>query len=177
MHGYLAGLEMQAHWSPFSENGLGRIVQLINKTNQFNLTTPRVSEAEVRGWMADPCMKTWQVRLTDRFGDNGIVALMAARICAGECALTLLLMSCRVLGRRLEEELFNLLGAAAREAGAARITGVYRPTAKNGMVRDLLQRFGFEHTADNADGSTEWTLPASAFIPRQTEIAVKHNPL
>jgi FkbH-like protein len=173
MHGYLAGLEMQAHWGPFNENGLARIVQLINKTNQFNLTTPRVSEDEVRAWMADPCMKTWQVRLTDRFGDNGVVALMAARLRGEECALTMLLMSCRVLGRRLEEELLNLLGAAAREAGATCIAGAYRPTPKNGMVRDLLQSFGFRRVANNADGSTEWGLPTSAFIPRETEIAVK----
>jgi len=176
MHSYLAGLEMQAHWSAFDESGLARIVQLINKTNQFNLTTPRVSEAEVRGWMADPCMKTWQVRLTDRFGDNGVVALMAARICSGECVLTMLLMSCRVLGRRLEEELLNLLVATARDAEADRITGVYWPTPKNGMVRDLLQRFGFQHVLDNADGSVAWSLPVSVFVARETEIAVVSGP-
>jgi len=172
MHSYLAGLDMQAHWKPFDEKGLARIVQLINKTNQFNLTTPRVSEAEVRGWMADPCMKTWQIRLTDRFGDNGVVALMAARVCGSEFVLTMLLMSCRVLGRRLEEELLNLLGVAAREAGAKQITGLYRPTAKNGMVRDLLLRFDFKHVADSADGSATWSLPVSGWIPRDTEIAV-----
>jgi FkbH-like protein len=172
MHSYLAGLEMMAHAGPFDESGLARIVQLINKTNQFNLTTPRVSEAEVRGWMADPCMKTWQVRLTDRFGDNGVVALMAARMCGGECALTMLLMSCRVLGRRLEEVLLNLLVAAAREAEVERITGIYRPTAKNGMVRDLLQRFGFDRAGDCADGSVAWSLPTAAFVSRETEIQV-----
>jgi FkbH-like protein len=176
MHSYLAGLQMQAHWSPFGENTLPRIVQLINKTNQFNLTTPRVSEAEVRGWMADPCMKTWQVRLTDRFGDNGVVALMAARVCGNECAITLLLMSCRVLGRRLEEELLNLLGIAARSAGAERITGVYRPTPKNGLIRDLLQRFGFEHAGDRDDGSVTWTLSSTSFVPRETEIEVVFTP-
>ena len=166
MHSYLAGLEMKAYWRPFSENGLARVVQLINKTNQFNLTTPRVSEVEVRGWMADPCMKTWQVRLTDRFGDNGVVALMAARVCGEECALTMLLMSCRVLGRRLEEVLLNLLGEAAREAGAQRITGVYKATAKNGMVADLLERWRFEA---NSEG---WSLRVADFVARETEIEV-----
>jgi FkbH-like protein len=175
LHRYLASLKMRACWSSFTESGLTRIVQLINKTNQFNLTTPRVSEAEVRGWMTDPCMKTWQVGLADRFGDNGVVALMTARVCREGCALTMLLMSCRVLGRRLEEELLNLLVAAAREAGVECITGVYRPTAKNGMTRDLLQSFGFEHTKDRDDGSVLWTLPASGFIPRQTEIVVEHQ--
>lgn len=172
MHSYLTALEMQAHWSPFNEKSLARIVQLINKTNQFNLTTLRVSEAEVCAWMADPCMKTWQVRLSDRFGDNGVVALMAARVLGVECAVTMLLMSCRVLGRRLEEELFNLLGSAAAAAGVKRITGVYRPTAKNGMVRELLPRFGFKHVTDNADGSVTWTLPVSEFVYQETEIAV-----
>ena len=176
LHTYLAGLDMQAHWSPFRPDSLARVVQLINKTNQFNLTTPRVSESDVRGWMADPCMRTWQVRLTDRFGDNGIVALMAARVCASasdgasECALTMLLMSCRVLGRRLEEELFNLLRTAAQDSGSSRITATFRPTAKNSMVRDLPARFGFTPAPAASDGSILWTLETSAAQPHTTEI-------
>ena len=172
LHSYLAGLEMQAQVAPFTEASLPRITQLINKTNQFNLTTPRVSESQVQGWMSDPCMRTWQVRLTDRFGDNGTVALMCARVCGEECDLTMLLMSCRVLGRKLEDELFNCLGAAARAAGARRITGCFRPTAKNGMVRGLLGRLGFSEQAANADGSIPWLLHMVDFMPLPTEITV-----
>ncbi len=172
LHTYLAGLGMQAHVSPFTEQALGRITQLINKTNQFNLTTPRVSEAQVRAWMADPCLRTWQVRLTDRFGDNGTVALMSARVCGDLCELNMLLMSCRVLGRKLEDELFNCLGAAAREAGASRLTGCFRPTAKNGMVRGLLGRLGFSEQPANADGSIPWLLQTADFTPLPTEITV-----
>jgi FkbH-like protein len=116
--------------------------------------------------MADTCMRTWQVRLVDRFGDNGVVALMAVRVCGEEWALTMLLMSCRVLGRRLEEVLLNLLGAAAVEAGAKRITGVYKATAKNGMVAELLGRWGF-----GAEGEG-WSLSVADFVARETEIEV-----
>ncbi len=173
VHGYLASLKMLASAQPFDESGLKRVVQLINKTNQFNLTTPRVSDDEVRGWMADACMRTWQIRLCDRFGDNGVVALMAARVCGDECALTLLLMSCRVLGRRLEDELFNLLGEAAQKAGVQRITAIYRPTPKNGMMRDLLGRFGFSAGDTAADGSIPWTMSVASFLPRSTEITMR----
>ena len=99
-----------------------------------------------------------------------MVALMAARICGEDCRLQLLLMSCRVLGRRLEEEMFNLLGTAARDAGAEWIIGVYRPTAKNGMTRSLLGSWGFTPGGEDADGSVTWTMSTSEFVPRSTEI-------
>jgi FkbH-like protein len=183
LHGYLAGLQMRAVWRPFTEDGLARIVQLTNKTNQFNLTTQRVNEAEVRAWMADPAMATMEVRLEDRFGDNGVVSLVVGRMenAEMECAaskdmkIVLWLMSCRVLGRRLEEAVLNVVVEEGRRLGAARLVGVYRPTAKNAMVRELFGRLGFAQKDKDAEGGSRWALEVGGYAPRQTEIQVERG--
>jgi FkbH-like protein len=177
--GYLRGLEMELIVRPFDRIGLGRIVQLINKTNQFNLTTRRYTEAEVSRMMADPAVLTYQLRLLDRFGDNGVIALLIGRLQGPtlEQGATLKmdtwLMSCRVLGRGVEEACLNLLAAGARAGGAQRIVGEYRPTAKNGMVRELYSRLGFTLVSNDADGSTRWSLDLGGWTPRPVIMRVR----
>jgi FkbH-like protein len=174
---YLKSLNMEMTWKPFDDLGMQRIVQLINKTNQFNLTTERYGEAQVRSLMNDRKVLTWQVRLKDSFGDNGIIALLIGKLNA-ECGFEIdtWLMSCRVLGRQVEEACLNLILEGARQLGANRIIGKYRPTAKNGMVRDLYPRLGFTQLgradADSVAESTEWVLEVNGFTPRSCEIAV-----
>jgi len=183
LHGYLAGLRMRAVWRPFEEAGLARIVQLTNKTNQFNLTTRRVCEADVRAWMADPAVATMEVRLEDRFGDNGVVSLVVGRVANGEMErvanleIELWLMSCRVLGRRLEEAVLDVVVDEARRMRAKRVVGVYRPTAKNAMVRELFGRLGFERAEEDAKGDSRWVLDVSGYAPRKTEILVERGVL
>ena len=168
MEGYLRGLAMELIVRPFDSVGLARIVQLINKTNQFNLTTQRYTEADVRAMMSDPGVAAYQFRLTDRFGDNGIIAILIGRM-NSENALVMdtWLMSCRVLGRQVEEACLNVMVDAARSLGAARVVGVYRPTAKNEMVRTLYERLGFtlkqpEGAAGDA-GEIQWTLELAGY--------------
>ncbi len=183
LHGYLAGLRMRAVWRPFAEDGLVRIVQLTNKTNQFNLTTQRVNETEVRAWMADPAVATIEVRLEDRFGDNGVVSLVVGRMenaemgraASKEMEIVLWLMSCRVLGRRLEEAVLNVVVEEGRRLGAARLVGVYRPTAKNAMVRELFRRLGFARSDEAAEGDTRSVLDVHGYTPRETEIQVERS--
>ena len=172
MDGYLRSLEMQAVWNRFDSIGLARIVQLINKTNQFNLATQRVNEEQVRALINDPAALTLQIRLLDQFGDNGIIAIVSGSREPGTDTIRLntWLMSCRVLGRGMEEETLNLVAAEARRLGAMRLHGEYRPTSKNGMVRDHYQRLGFTLVGDTEDGSTTWTLDLARFEPRPTFI-------
>jgi FkbH-like protein len=171
--GYLGGLEMELVCRPFDEAGLQRVVQLINKTNQFNLTTQRYSEAEVRVLLQDREVLTWQMRLKDRFGDNGIIALLIGRMSAhGDLEMDTWLMSCRVLGRQVEEASLNLVLADARRLGLQRIVGEYRPTAKNGMVKDMYERLGFALIDHDAAGISRWALDVDAYVPRQTHIRV-----
>lgn len=168
MEGYLRGLGMELIARPFDAVGLARIVQLINKTNQFNLTTRRYTETDIRAVMSDPGAAAYQFRLTDRFGDNGVVAILIGRM--GDNAALVMdtwLMSCRVLGRQVEEACLNVMIDAARRLGAKQIVGVYRPTAKNEMVRSLYERLGFRPDETQADeagtdandpGETRWSL-------------------
>jgi FkbH-like protein len=171
---YLRELKMEMRWQPFDVVGLPRIVQLINKTNQFNLTTRRYTESEVRLAMTDPLVLTLQLRLVDQFGDNGIIAIVIGRMAADgapEMRIDTWLMSCRVLGRQVEQATLNLLVEHARGFGAARLTGEYRPTAKNGMVRDHYRGLGFSPLAQTEDGTT-WSLALGHYKPFETFIAL-----
>lgn len=155
MGGYLASLDMTLSWRPFDQIGLTRITQLINKTNQFNLTTRRYTDEEVAAVIADPAAFGLQFRLKDRFGDNGIIAIVIGRVDSeGLCDLDTWLMSCRVLGRRVEEATLAVVIKQAAAHGATGLLGRYRKTAKNGMVADHYERLGFTAEPEGADDDT-----------------------
>ncbi len=170
---YLRSLAMELIVKPFDRLGLQRIVQLINKTNQFNLTTRRMTEAEVVETMQDPEAFGLQFRLVDRFGDNGIIAIVVGRREADEVALDVWLMSCRVLGRRVEQATLSVAVEAARALGGKRLIGRYVPSAKNAMVKDHYARLGFTRMAERDDGETVWAFdlvsaPSSEIIMKIT---------
>src|ERR1700728_1991597 len=170
---YLQGLRMELIVQPFDDGNLQRIVQLINKTNQFNLTTRRYSEAEIRTMMSDPRGITWQFRLKDRFGDNGIIAVIFGKMnSAWELELESWLMSCRVLGRKVEDACMNVVAGGASAIGATRIAAEYRPTAKNAMVRDLYAQFGFQTAETDSDGNTKWVLDLNEYTSRETFVSI-----
>ena len=155
LDGYLASLDMQLRWRRFDRIGLARITQLINKTNQFNLTTRRYTDDEVAAVMADDRAFGLQFRLTDRFGDNGMITVVIGRLSGETAEIETWLMSCRVLGRRVEEATLDIVMAEARRLGAARVVGRYLPTAKNGMVANHYPKLGFVPVAtdDMSQGS------------------------
>jgi FkbH-like protein len=146
---------------------LGRIVQLTNKTNQWNLTTQRMTEGQVRQCMADPSYYTLWVRHRDRFGDSGLIAVLIAREHQAVLHVEQWLMSCRVIKRGIEDFLFNELLDEARRRGVAAIEGTYRPTAKNALVSDLYQILGFEHVTTGEGGATRWRLDLSKTLPHR----------
>jgi FkbH-like protein len=171
--GYLRGLEMRLVWRGFDAVGMARIVQLINKSNQFNLTTRRYTEEDVRAVMADPAAFGLQLRLLDRFGDNGVIAIVIGRVDAeGDCDIDTWLMSCRVLGRQVEPTTLNLLAARAAALGAKRLVGRYVPTKKNGMVKDHYAKLGFTVVGETPDGGSRAVLELAGFQPAETFIEV-----
>jgi FkbH-like protein len=173
MQGYLRGMQMEMSCKPFDLFGLQRIVQLINKTNQFNLTTRRYAEEEVKALLSDRNARTWQIRLGDRFGDNGLIAALIGMLNEhGDLVMDTWLMSCRVLGRQVEEASLNLVVEEAKNIGANRIIGIYRPTAKNGMVSDHYARLGFSHLETDSAGNSHWQLDVKMYKPRETHIKV-----
>ncbi|MGA2739129.1 MAG: HAD-IIIC family phosphatase [Bryobacteraceae bacterium] len=138
---YLAQLDIHVQLAPFDEANLPRIVQLINKTNQFNMTTRRRADAEVRALLAAGAY-TQAMRTRDRFGDSGLTGVLIAVPEGNGLRVDTWLMSCRVLGRRLDEAMFAALVRYAAENRYTHITGEYIPTAKNSQVADLYIRLG-----------------------------------
>ena len=164
---YLRSLEMKLHWRRFDRVGLQRTVQLINKTNQFNLMTRRYTEEEVLALMADNAAFGLQMRLLDRFGDNGIICIAIGRLQdSADVVIDTWLMSCRVLGRQVEEATLNLVAAEARRLGATRLIGEYRPTAKNGMVAAHYEKLGFAALPAQGDVA-RWAMDIAAWSPRE----------
>ena len=173
---YLRALEMKLIWRRFDDIGLARTVQLINKTNQFNLTTRRMTEEQVSALMADDRSFGLQLRLTDRFGDNGIIAIVIGKIQDGEnLYIDTWLMSCRVLGRQVEPTTLNLIANQARKLGATRLIGEYIPTRKNGMVKEHYTRLGFTLESEGLEGNRLFNLDLSTFVPADTFICVEEG--
>ena len=155
---YHRSLEMVASFAPFDAIGRTRIAQLINKSNQFNLTTRRYSEEEVARIEADPGRFTLQARLTDIFGDNGMISVVIADCGREAWEIDTWLMSCRVLGRRMEEAVLAELVRAARAAGAAALIGRFIPTSRNMMVAQHYAKLGFEKQGEDPSGESRWRL-------------------
>jgi FkbH-like protein len=181
---YLRGLDMQLIWKRFDPIGLSRTVQLINKTNQFNLTTRRYTEEDVLSVMRDNRAFGLQLRLTDRFGDNGIISIVIGKMASddiqdeledGDLLIDTWLMSCRVLGRQVEPTTLNLVAAQAQGLGARRLVGEYVPTKKNAMVRDHYEKLGFTVASRAEDGRSRAVLDLVGFTPADTFIDVREG--
>jgi FkbH-like protein len=165
LEGYLRSLGMELRWQPFDRVGMQRIVQLINKTNQFNLTTRRYTEADLAAVMNAPGALTLQLRLVDQFGDNGIIGIVIGKAEGAVLRLDTWLMSCRVLGRQVEQATMNLVVERAAELGAIELLGEYLPTKKNGMVREHYRNLGFERVDGEDAGPSSWRMKVATYQP------------
>jgi FkbH-like protein len=170
---FLQSLEMSIDVSRFVPEQLGRITQLLQRSNQFNLTTHRYNQAQCEAMMIDSegCIPLY-AKLRDRFGDHGLISIVIARpdCPAGVLNITDWVMSCRVLTRGVEEFLMDQLLDKAKQLGLSTVAGSYIPTLKNGMVREFYARFGFEHRAEHSDGRIDWVLNIANYQPRRVFI-------
>jgi len=155
---FLRSLEMQARIDPILTVNLERTVQLINRSNQFNLTTRRYTSAEIQKLMSSAHWVVRTVSLRDRFGDNGLINVILARIEGDSLVIDTWLMSCRVLRRGVEALVTNHLAHVAAERGLARMVGEYIPTPKNDLVREHYPRLGFRQLESDPAGRTLWEL-------------------
>ncbi len=172
---YLDSLEMTAEIDAFKPVYLERIAQLTNKTNQFNLTTRRYTLAEMEAAAKDPNVLGLCGRLSDRFGDNGLISIVLGRAEGRALHMDLWLMSCRVLKREMENAMLDVVAERARARGLETIVGYYLPTAKNGMVADFYPRLGFSSIPAPSglpDGATAWTLDLTSYTQQNTHIKV-----
>lgn len=168
---FLSSLQMEIHFNSFDAFNRKRITQLINKTNQFNLTTRRYTERDVEGFeAADNCF-TLQVKLTDRYGDNGMISVVLCKETDREWEVDIWLMSCRVIRRKVEEAVCNEIVRQAAACGIHTIRGIYRPTAKNGLVENHYKDLGFSQTA-TSDEQSVWKLSVADYQFKDTPITV-----
>jgi FkbH-like protein len=164
---YLRSLDSKIHMRPFEARDLGRIAQLIQRSNQFNLTTRRYSEAQCEAMMSDPQLLTYSVNVRDRFGDFGLIAVGVLRKCPGYLEIDTFLMSCRVLQRGVEQYAMNRIFEYAREGKFERVVGRYIPTAKNVMVEGFYRQFGFEQSSTATGEGVEWSLETRRYVPQE----------
>jgi FkbH-like protein len=167
---FLADLKMRAWVRPVDEATIPRVAQLLQKTNQFNLTTRRHPAQLVAALTGDPRWVCLTLSLRDRFADHGLVGVGFAELRGAEAIVDTLLLSCRVIGRTAERLLLAELARTAAGSGCRVLVGRYRPTEANAVVADLYPRLGF--AADGADGDTEggtrYVLPLTALDQLRT---------
>jgi FkbH-like protein len=170
---YLASLDMTITFQPFDATGRARIVQLINKSNQYNLTTRRYTDPEVATAEDDPEVFTLQVRLVDVFGDNGMISVVICRPGkADSWEIDTWLMSCRVLGRRVEHMVLREVLDHARAAGIHKLSGTYLPTDRNKLVVDHYENLGFTKVEEDASGVTRWEMSVADADPERAPMRV-----
>jgi FkbH-like protein len=173
---FLQGLAMSVAFGPFSAIDHARIVQLINRTNQFNTTTRRYTSEEITYLTNSSNALTLQFRLFDRFGDNGLVSTMILRPTSDQedvLEIESWVMSCRVFGRRLEFEAMNIAVEVARQRGMNALVANYIPTSKNRVISGLYQSLGFVES-DKPVGSSEatrWYLDVLEYVAKLTHIS------
>jgi FkbH-like protein len=173
---FLKGLEMSVEVDQFTPMELGRVTQLISKTNQFTTTTRRYTADEIERYAKSAGALTCRFRLRDRFGDNGIVSaliMLPTPDCPHHLEIDTWVMSCRVFGRQLEHEALNIAVEKARGRGVTEIFASYLPTPKNAVIRDLYPSLGFEPIESLAEAprASRWRLRVADYKPWTTHIS------
>jgi FkbH-like protein len=163
---FYESLQLSVEIAGVAADTLARTAQLTQKTNQFNLTTRRLTEQQIAATAADPDASVYTVRVRDRFGDNGLVGVAIARREGPVCEIDTFLLSCRVMCRTVESAVLATIAEEARAAGAERLIGWYVATKKNAAVADFYRSHGFTCTADqNGESRWEFDLLAATITP------------
>lgn len=160
---FLKTLQMEAVVSQFKLDQVERIAQLMNRSNQFNLTTKRYSVSDCKEMITNQDYHTISISLKDKFGDYGLISTIILKMQNEEMHIDQWLMSCRVLSRGVEQIAMNYIIDLAHSRKVKKIVGTYIPTSKNGMVKSFYQQFNFTMTAQNSD-TTQWELTQDQFV-------------
>lgn len=168
---WLLSIGLQVRAEPLTPASLPRAAQLLNKTNQMNLSTRRLTEAELRDWAQGPGRALWTLSVSDRFGDAGLTGILGVERDeqAATCRIMDFVLSCRVMGRRIEHTMAHLAVAWAREAGLRHVEAVYLPTAKNKPCHEFWMTSGFEAEPDGQ----RFTWNVEHAYPLPTPVALR----
>jgi FkbH-like protein len=171
LNSYLRSLETVAIFSRFTPQTLSRIAQLIQRSNQFNMTTRRYPQAQCEAMMRDPQEYfPFSVTVSDRFGDFGLVLVAILKARGSDLEIDTFLMSCRVLQRGVEQYAMNKIFEHARQAGCRTVRGRYIRTAKNMMVQEFFKQFEFDRLETSDGEGTAWALDVDRYTPREVFI-------
>jgi hypothetical protein len=146
-----------------------RTAQLLNKTNQMNLRTRRMTEVELSDWAHAPTRRMWTFRVADKFGDSGLTGIASLELDHDTALVADFVLSCRVMGKRVEETIVHQLVEGARALGASRLVAHYEPTKKNAPCLEFWQRSGFERSGERV---FTWDLSRPYPKPRAVELRV-----
>jgi FkbH-like protein len=160
LESFYRSLAQEVSISPATPETITRVAYLTQKTNQFNVTTRRYTEQDIEEFASKPGWEVYAVRVTDRFGDNGIVGVVIVRIDDRICEIETFLLSCRVIGRTIETAILAFLVENSRIMGARFLQGWILPTTKNMPVHDLYSSHKFQQIATEGN-ATLWSLDLS----------------
>lgn len=169
LSGFLESLNMEAIVSEFDDFHLPRISQLVNRSNQFHLTTTRYTESQIRAFMDSDHHECLYFKLRDRFGDNGLISLLILERDGADLCVDTWVMSCRVLSRGMEYFVFEEVAKLAQSLGVERVIGKYIPSKKNSIVADLYEKLGFVQNGQNGDALL-WELPLAGVEMKEHKI-------
>jgi FkbH-like protein len=153
---------MEARIGDCSREDVPRVVQLLAKTNQFNLTGRRYTEPQLQARQADPTSLVLRASLRDKFGDHGLVSVLVASLHDDTCEIENWVMSCRVFKRGLEAAVFGEVRRRLAPRGIRRVRGTLIATGKNGYVAELFPSLGFQSLPTVGDGAQAYELELDA---------------
>jgi FkbH-like protein len=172
---WLRRLSVRVEVEAFNGGNAARAVQLLNKTNQMNLSTRRLTANELTEWLQAGQRRLWTYRVSDRFGDSGLTGVASIDVTDGRATLVDFVLSCRVFGRQVEAAMLHHATEAAAELGGVPLIATILPTAKNAPCLQFLQASGMDQSGDHEFrwSSTEpYPLPATIELARlDTEAA------
>ena len=166
---WLRGLQLKVQVTDLTDGNGPRVSQLLNKTNQMNLSTRRLTGSELRAWASAPPHKLWAFRVVDKFEDAGLTGILSLALHGDEARIVDFVLSCRVIGRQVEEAMLYQAVQYASERGMKMLSAEYLPTAKNGPCLRFLERSGLE----NRNGHVfRWDLSRPYAPPRHVELEI-----
>lgn len=161
---WLKGLNIEVRVARVGATNIARTTQLLNKTNQLNLSTKRYTEGELAAWVAAANHDLWTVNVSDRFGDAGLTGVVSVEYEPDVAVISDFVLSCRVMGRKVEETLLHLAISAARRRGMPRLRARYLATKKNKPCLEFLQRSGLSAEGDDFFWDTIEEYPCPSVV-------------
>jgi FkbH-like protein len=171
MDDWLTALQLKIAAEPFAHANAQRTVQLLNKTNQVNLRTRRMSESELASWAAQDGHELWVFSVSDRFGSYGLTGIASLAVEAQRADIADFILSCRVMGRQVEETMLHVLVERARVLGVRAIAATYQLTARNAPCLRFFQQSGWR--ASGEDGHCfSWQTADQYALPSHVDLGL-----